>query len=147
MKIKANFTTKCILRIFGWRVYISKTRMVQKPREKKTARKHARRAVYEGNGHKCMECGMEIPYEDARIHSRLDASHPVEERYAKGNVIMLCPKCNAKYQHLKRNNIWQTSAMHRDLETKRIIPETSEGDVSEEHSLGQRCHGRTQGFQ
>lgn len=39
MKIKANFTTKCILRLFGWRVYISKTRMVQ---EIKSAMKPAR---------------------------------------------------------------------------------------------------------
>lgn len=112
MKIKAGFSTRCILRLFGWRVYIARTRMVQKPREKASVRKRARREVYEANGHRCMECGRDIAYEDVRIFSRLDASHHVSERYARENVMMLCPACNARYQHMKQHKIWLTSAMN-----------------------------------
>lgn len=114
--MKTSFTSKCIMRLFGWRVYISRQRMVLKPRAKHSVMKKARRAVYEENKHKCMECGAEIPYENVRINSKLDASFPVEQRYAKDNVILLCPKCNANYQYLKQNKIWQTSAMKNNID-------------------------------
>lgn len=111
-----EFKSRKLFRIFGWNIYISKVRMTQKARCDDN-RKQMRYEAIKAAGFRCHECGGKLPDKmcHVSVHSLLDQTHEITKRFAPGNCIVLCPTCNARYQFLKRNKIWQTSAMKENV--------------------------------
>lgn len=108
-------TSFLLCRVFGWRVYLSKVRMAQKPRCD-GLRKSLRYNNWLRAGKCCQECGREIELvRTMSMHSFLDTSHRIEERYSPENCFLLCKECNRIYQKLKLNDAWQASEMRRRL--------------------------------
>lgn len=123
-KQRKNSSCHQLIKLFGWRIYVSKVRMRNKGLGK-GARNRMHAAAWVAGDHRCQACGCETEhYYDMCYHSRLDATHTSEERWAPENTIILCKKCNAEHQFGKTRSYYR----YRDSDIRKAMEALGHGD-------------------